>query len=57
MRVREELGYGKETVTRVKRELEPDHVELPSRHRRFTEDDRDRYAEEKVRRALYGEDV
>jgi cell division transport system ATP-binding protein len=43
MRVREELGYGKETVHRVRK--------------RFTEEDRDRYSEEKVRRALYGEEV
>jgi hypothetical protein len=57
MRVREELGYGKEVVTRVKRDLEPGYEELPPRHKRFTEDDRDRYAEGKVRRALYGEDV
>jgi cell division transport system ATP-binding protein len=57
MRVREELGYGKETVTRVKRELEPDHVPLDARHKRFTDGDRDRYAEEKVRRALYGEEL
>ncbi|HEX8053891.1 MAG TPA: cell division ATP-binding protein FtsE [Thermoleophilaceae bacterium] len=57
MRVREELGYGKETVTRVKRDLEPDHVPLDARHRHFTDGDRDRYAEEKVRRALYGEDL
>ena len=58
MRVREELGYGKETVIRTK-PSEPliDRDEVISKARRFTEQDRDRYSEEKVRRALYGEDV
>jgi cell division transport system ATP-binding protein len=58
MRVREELGYGKETVKRVRPEPEPHPQDLlPARHRRFTEEDRDRYSEEKVRRALYGEEL
>jgi cell division transport system ATP-binding protein len=58
MRVREELGYGKETVTRVRTEPAPHPQDLlPARHRRFTEEDRDRYSEEKVRRTLYGEDL
>ncbi|HEX8743098.1 MAG TPA: cell division ATP-binding protein FtsE [Thermoleophilaceae bacterium] len=58
MRVREELGYGKETVIRTK-PSQPliDRDEVISKARRFTEQDRDRYSEEKVRRALYGEDV
>jgi hypothetical protein len=75
MRVREELGYGKETVIRTKPEpIEPGREPMIGRDqaivdpgrpvidrdrvpRRFTDDDRDRYAEGKVRRALYGEDV
>ncbi|HEX8647636.1 MAG TPA: cell division ATP-binding protein FtsE [Thermoleophilaceae bacterium] len=65
MNLREEMGYGKETVTRTKpersreRAAEPvvDRAEVVSKARRFTEQDRDRYSEEKVRRALYGEDV
>jgi energy-coupling factor transporter ATP-binding protein EcfA2 len=64
MNLREEMGYGKETVTRTapdrrQRTAEPvvDRAEVVSKARRFTEDDRDRYSEEKVRRALYGEDV
>ena len=64
MRVREELGYGKETVIRTKpAESRPEHEpvidreQIASKARRFTEADRDRYSEEKVRRALYGEDL
>jgi cell division transport system ATP-binding protein len=58
MNLREEMGYGKETVIRTK----PNHPvidrdEVVSKARRFTEQDRDRYSEEKVRRALYGEEV
>jgi ABC-type multidrug transport system ATPase subunit len=58
MNLREEMGYGKETVIRTK----PNHPvidrdEVISKARRFTEQDRDRYSEEKVRRALYGEEV
>jgi cell division transport system ATP-binding protein len=58
MNLREEMGYGKETVIRTK-PSEPliDRDEVISKARRFTEQDRDRYSEEKVRRALYGEDV
>ena len=58
MNLREEMGYGKETVIRT-RPSEPliDRGQVISKARRFTEDDRDRYSEEKVRRALYGEDV
>jgi cell division transport system ATP-binding protein len=58
MNLREEMGYGKETVIRTK----PNHPvidrdEVVSKARRFTEQDRDRYSEEKVRRALYGEEL
>jgi hypothetical protein len=34
-----------------------DRDEVVSKARRFTEQDRDRYSEEKVRRALYGEEL
>ena len=58
MNLREEMGYGKETVIRTK-PSQPliDRDEVISKARRFTEQDRDRYSEEKVRRALYGEDL
>jgi cell division transport system ATP-binding protein len=58
MNLREEMGYGKETVIRTK-PSEPliDRDQVISKARRFTEHDRDRYSEEKVRRALYGEDL
>jgi hypothetical protein len=58
MNLREEMGYGKETVTRTKPAAPLiDREEVVSKARRFTEDDRDRYSEEKVRRALYGEEI
>ena len=64
MNLREEMGYGKETVVRTgperrERTAAPvvDRAEVVSKARRFSEQDRDRYSEEKVRRALYGEDV
>jgi cell division transport system ATP-binding protein len=60
MNLREEMGYGKETVIRTK-PSEPliDRDQVISKARRFAEHDRDRdrYSEEKVRRALYGEDL
>ena len=58
MNLREEMGYGKETVIRTN-PSKPlvDRDEVISKARRFTEQDRDRYSEEKVRRALYGEDL